>query len=326
MDNNKYIQRFPIEIILNSNDGVIFDDLDGHKIFNLSAEINARSDEILLLFLKKAFIPFSFYTLSNSQKNNKLDIRETHSNGVDTNTYTITIPDGNYNINELISKIKTLMEAGSIYNHTYTITFNTQTGKVTFIELEPQGSNIKCELLFASGSNASKSCRRLLGFNTEDKEFTASVSVSSDNVVDMADGLDSIRIGSNLTGDNIKTSRGETGELLIVPVNFSPFSILYFDALEPFKHKLATRSIKEIEIKMTDLNDNVIDFNNIPYTLILEVQFQHNPLGTINNQNNRIDTIKSAEIRKNLFNDIMNRMNAENQEEENQEEENNEKK
>jgi len=324
MDNNKYIQRFPIEIILNSNDGVIFDDLDGHKIFNLSAEINARSDEILLLFLKKAFIPFSFYTLSNSQKNNKLDIRETQSDG-NTSIYPITIPDANYNITQLISKIKTLLESTSTFSYKYSISFDKSTGKVTFLLLS--GNNaLKAELLFQSGTNSDLSCRRLLGFKELDIEFNLSTTAVSQNVVDMADGLDSIRIGSNLTGDNIKTSRGETGELLIVPVNFSPFSILYFDALEPFKHKLATRSIKEIEIKMTDLNDNVIDFNNIPYTLILEVQFQHNPLGTINNQNNRIDTIKSAEIRKNLFNDIMNRMNAENQEEENQEEENNEKK
>jgi|TARA_R110002012_G_scaffold151091_1_gene310989 hypothetical protein len=321
---NKYIQRFPIEIILNSNDGVIFDDLDGHKIFNLPAEINARSDEILLLFLKKAFIPFSFYLLSNSQKNNKLDIRETQSDG-NTNIYSITIPNANYNITQLISKIKTLLEETSTFSYKYSISFDKTTGKVRFLLLSGS-SALKSEILFQSGTNSSTSCRRLLGYKELDIEFTLSVESDSQNVVDMADGLDSIRIGSNLVGDNIKTSNGETGELLILPVNFSPFSILYFDAIDPFHHKLATRSIREIEIKMTDSNDNVIDFNNIPYTLILEVEFQHNPLGTITNQNVKIDTIKSAEIRKNLFNDIMNRMNAENQEEENQEEENNEKK
>lgn len=311
-NNNNYIKRFPVEIILNSNDGQIFNNLDGHKIFNLSAEINARSDEILLLFLKKAFIPFSFYLLSSSQKNNKLDIRETQSDGT-TNIYAITIPDANYNITQLISKIKTLLEATSTFSYKYSISFDKTTGKVRFLLLSGS-SALKAELLFQSGTNSAVSCRRLLGFKELDIEFTLSVEADSQNVVDMADGLDSIRIGSNLVGDNIKTSNGETGELLILPVNFSPFSILYFDAIDPFHHKLATRSIKEIEIKMTDSNDNVIDFNNIPYTLILEVEFQHNPLGTITNQNSGIDTIRSAEIRKNIFNDIMNKMNEEKEE------------
>ena len=310
--NNNYIQRLPVEIILNSNDGQIFNNLDGHKIFSLSAEINARSDEILLLFLKKAFIPFSFYTLSSSQKNNKLDIKETQSGGA-TNIYSITIPDGNYNINELNSKIKTLLEATSTFSYKYSISFDTTTGKVRFLLLSG-ASALKSEILFQSGTNSALSCRRLLGFKELDIEFDLSNTADSQNVVDMADGLDSIRIGSNLVGDNIKTSNGETGELLIVPVNFSPFSILYFDALEPFKHKLSTRTIREIEIKMTDLNDNIIDFNSIPYTLILEVEFQHNPLGTITNQNNGIDTIRSAEIRRNIFNDIMKKMNEEKEE------------
>lgn len=311
--NNNYIQRLPVEIILNSNDGQIFNNLDGHKTFSLSAEINAKSDEILLLFLKKAFIPFSFYTLSSSQKNNKLDIKETQTDGT-TNIYSITIPDGNYNINELNSQIKTLLEATSTFSYKYSVSFDKSTGKVKFLLLS--GTNaLKSQLLFQSGTNSALSCRRLLGFKELDLEFNLSTTAVSQNVVDMADGLDSIRIGSNLVGDNIKTSNGETGELLIVPVNFSPFSILYFDALEPFKHKLSTRTIKEIEIKMTDLRDNIIDFNSIPYTLILEVEFQHNPSGTITNQNNGIDTIRSAEIRRNIFNDIMNKMNEEKEEE-----------
>lgn len=285
-----YVQRQSVEIILNSKNGTNLNNLDGHKIFLLEQEIASRKDERMLLHLKKAFIPFSFYTLSSSQRNNKLDIKETHSNGTDTNTYSITIPDGNYNITELLAKIKTLLEAGSAYNHTYTITYDTQTAKVTFIELEPQGSNIKAELLFASGNNANDSCRRLLGFDAVDVEFTSSVSVSSQNIVDMADGLDSIHIKSNLVGTNIRSTDAEGGELLLVPVDLEPFSILYYaEGALPFKHLLNQDNIKRIEIKMTDVNDNIIDFNNIPYTLILQVDFVFNPSTTLNVDNKELD-------------------------------------
>lgn len=285
-----YTKREPVEIILNSKNGTNLNNLDGHKMYILEQEISSRKDERLLLYLKKAFIPFSFYTLSSSQRNNKLDIKETHSNGTDTNTFSITIPDGNYNINELLAKIKTLLEAGSTYNHTYTITYNTQTAKVSFIELEPQGSNIKAELLFASGVNANDSCRRLLGFDAVDVEFTASVSVSSQNIVDMADGLDSIHIKSNLVGTNIRSTIAEGGELLLVPVNLEPFNILYYDeGALPFKHLLSQDNIKRIEIKMTDVNDNVIDFNQIPYTLILQVEFVFNPADSVNIDNRQLE-------------------------------------
>ena len=70
----KYIPRQPIEIILNSKNGTDLNNLDGHKIYLLEQEISSRKDERLLLYLKKAFLPFSFYTLSSSQKNNILDI------------------------------------------------------------------------------------------------------------------------------------------------------------------------------------------------------------------------------------------------------------
>lgn len=304
---NNYIQRLPIEIVLNSKQGTNVDILDGHKFYELESEVVARKDENILFYLKKAFIPFSFYTLSSSQRNNKLDIKETHSNGVDTNTYSITIPDGNYNINELLSKIKTLLEAGSAYNHTYTITYNTQTSKVTFIELEPQGSNIKAELLFGTGTNANSSCRRLLGFNAVDVEFTASASVSSQNIVDMADGLDSIHIKSNLVGDNIR-STNDSGELLLVPVNLSPFSIIYFDDINPFKHKITQSAIKRIEMRLSDANGNVIDFNNIPYTLICQVEFVFNPNQTLTFENRNLDNREALQARLNMVNNLMNNL------------------
>jgi len=307
--NNNYIQRLPVEIVIDSKDGQVFNNLDGHKIYNLTGEINAKSDEILLFYLKKAFIPFSFYCLSASQKNNILDIKETQQNG-QANVYSITIPDGNYNINELTSQILNLLESNSTFGYKYSISFNKTTAKVSFLLLS--GTNaLKAELLFNSGANASSSCHRLLGYTATDIEFTLSSLAISQNIVDMADGLNSIRVSSNLVGDNIKTSSGETGDLLIIPVDFSPYSILYFDDLTPFKHKLSTRTIKEIQIKMTDLNDNIIDFNGIPYTLILEVEFLHNPNGTITNKNSSVDTPEAREVRKNLFNDLMEKMNEE---------------
>jgi len=282
-----YIPREPIEVVLNSKNGTDLNNLDGHKIYLLEQEISSRKDERLLLFLKKVFLPFSFYTLSSSQKNNILDITETNSSG--SITYFITIPDGNYNINDLIITIKSLLEATTQKNFKYTITYNKSTGKVSFKILSGT-SPTNATLLFSSGGNSKFSVRNILGFNETDVSFTTSSSTTSQKIVDMADGLDSIHIKSNLVGSNIRSTNAEGGELLLVPVDLEPFSIIYFDEGGlPFKHLLSQENIKRIEIKMTDANDNIIDFNQIPYTLILQVEFVFNPSNKVNINNRQLE-------------------------------------
>lgn len=274
MDKRQYIPRQPIEIVLHSQKGTTLGDLDGYKFFELEKEISARKGQNLLLYLKKGFIPFSFYCISSSQKNNLLDVRETQNDDT-TRTYTITIPSGNYNINDLLDKMKTLLESGTTFSYVYNLSYTTATSKCDF--LITSGTNVsKTEFLFSSGTNTNLNLKRVLGF-TADAEFTTSSSATSTNVVDLADGLDSLRIQSNLVGDNIQRTTGSTagaGELLIVPVDLSPNSIIFFDdGLNPFKHQLPMNSFKRITIRFSDNNDNVVDFNNIPYTLILIVEF-----------------------------------------------------
>lgn len=287
--NSNYVKRQPIEIVLNSKRGTNIGNLDGFKFFELDKEIVARKDEKILLHLKKAFIPFSFYCISSSQKNNIIDVKETQSDGTN-NTYAITIPNGNYAIQGLIDTIKDLMESATTFNYKYTITYNENTSKVKF--LISSGTSVgKTELLFGSGTNKDISLVRVLGFNATDVEFTNSTSVESNNVVDLADGLDSLHCKSNLTGDNIQSVVGAIngGELLIIPVDLAPNSILYFDeGANPFKHQLAMSSIKRIEIKFTDNNDNTVDFNNIPYSLILIVEFIQDPSSIITFKNRKL--------------------------------------
>lgn len=288
---DNYVPRLPIEIVLNSKNGTLVSSLDGHKFYELQSEVVARKDENIVLHLKKAFIPFSFYTLSSNQKNNKLDITETKTDS-STNTYTITIPDGNYNITELLAKIKELLEANTTFSFKYTITFDSVVGKVSF--LIASGTNPQsATLLFSSGTNVSNSCNRMLGFNNTDIIFTTSSSATSQKVIDMADGLDGLHIKSNLIGSNVATTANDTGsgELLVVPIDLQPYNILYYDeGAEPFKHKISQSSIKRIEIKITDSRDNTVDFNGLPYTFILLAEFIFNPSSTLTVMNKSIDS------------------------------------
>lgn len=297
MDYKRYVPRQPIEIILNSKRGTKIGDLDGYKYFDLDKEVVARKDERILLHLKKAFIPFSFYCLSSSQSNNKLDVLETQSDG-DTLAYTITIPDGNYNISELLTEMKSLMEIQSSaggFSYTYTFTYDDATNKVT-MRINTGTDITSTKFLFATGTNKADSVATILGFSKDaDVTFTQSSGGISDKVVDMADGLDSLHLKSNLVGDNIQSTPDAIngGELLIIPVNLLPNSILYFDeGNNPFKHQLVMSSFKRIEIKFTDNNDNIVDFNSIPFTLILIVEFIQDPSETFDATHKYIESDK----------------------------------
>ena len=322
--NNKdnYIPRLPVEIVLNSQFGTEISGNDGHKFFELESEVVARKDEIIVLYLKKAFIPFSFYTLSSSQKNNKLDITETQTDTT-TNSYSIIIPDGNYNITQLLAKIKELLEATTTFNYKYSITFDSVSGKVSFIIQSGSNANTS-SILFSSGSNANNSCRRILGFSKTDVSFDLTTASTGDKIIDMADGLDSLHIKSNLIGQNVVGTAQDTGssELLIIPIDLQPYNILYFNEItEPFKHKLSQSSIKRVEIKITNSRDEIVDFNGLPYTFILIAEFVFNPSSTLTVMNKSIDSQEALLARlatnEDLANKILKKINNNNINEDN---------
>lgn len=261
----------PIEIVLDSKLGTNINNIDGHKLFKLNNSILAKKDEKILFYLKKLFLPFSFYCISENQKNNKLDIKEIQSDNTE-NTYSITVSDSNPDIYSLISEIKSLLEANSTFNYKYEITYNINNNKIS-IKLLSGDLATKSVILFSSGNNISQSINNVLGFKNNDLEILLNNTITSNNQVDLADGLDSVHIKSNLVGTNIRSVDSESNELLIIPVDKSPFSIIYFQDETPFKHLLNVNVITNIELILQDSKQNIINMNNIPYTIILQCEF-----------------------------------------------------
>lgn len=261
----------PIEIVLDSKLGTNINNIDGHKLFKLNNSILAKKDEKILFYLKKMFLPFSFYCISDNQKNNKLDIKEIQSDN-NENTYSITVENGNPDIYSLISEIKSLLETNSTFNYKYDITYNINNNKISIKLLSGDLCN-KSVILFSSGNNISQSINNVLGFKNNDLEILLNNTITSNNQVDLADGLDSVHIKSNLVGTNIRSVDSESNELLIIPVDKSPFSIIYFEDQTPFKHLLNVNVITNIELTLQDSKQNIINMNNIPYTIILQCEF-----------------------------------------------------
>ena len=103
-------------------------DFNNSGRFNLFENIVAREDEMLAVELVSATIPNSFYNLSNNNQNNTISFKETN----DASYKILTIPSGSYDILELSTEIKTLLEANSTNGITYTFSYtkNTPNGPI----------------------------------------------------------------------------------------------------------------------------------------------------------------------------------------------------
>ena len=75
--------------------------------FVLFEAIECQEDEVLGVSLASATFPNSWYNLSETTKNNLFTFIEGGT------TYNTLIPDGNYNILELMAKIKSIMETAN---------------------------------------------------------------------------------------------------------------------------------------------------------------------------------------------------------------------
>lgn len=262
----KNSQRQPILLQLNSSNGVS-GDIDGFNTWNLESTISTLQNENMVVHLRRAIIPFSFFCLSSTLKNNLFYLSET--DGSSTNLITLTIPDGNYNINSLTDYLYDNIRAETTFNSVY-----------NFNHL-PNQNMIKISL--ASGTATSgtfqfskdDTIRRFLGFTQDDITVAYSGSIQSNRVLDMTGGIDGIHVRSNIGTYNLLTDSGRPNEeLIVIPINTEPFHLIYYeDNGFPFKSVIPSKALKSLEINLTDRFNNTINFNNIPYTLFLEIDF-----------------------------------------------------
>ena len=131
--------RGDIYICIRSRD-LVLTGLDGYNnsgTMNLFENIIADENEVLAVRLQSATIPNSFYNLSNNNQNNKIYFKETG----DASYKELTIDSGSYDILELSSKIKTLLEANSTNSLIYTFTYDVIDNSVIIKNSNPTVKN-----------------------------------------------------------------------------------------------------------------------------------------------------------------------------------------
>ena len=242
-------------------------DFNNSGTLNLFENITAADDEVLAVSLISATIPNSFYNLSNNNKNNKLKFKETG----DTDYITLTIPSGSYDILELSSVVKTLLEANSTNGLTYTFTYEEISNELTIKNSNP---TVKSTTFDFTNED---SCRRFLGFKSQEISITTTNGITSDRAVDITDTRNSIYIRlPNLSNNKVmESSTGKFSNIIAqVPVALSRNTFFNFDPPVEFVCELTQKQINSIAINITYQEETeAVNFENADWEINLKVMF-----------------------------------------------------
>jgi len=203
--------------------------------------------------VKSAEIPYNFQQVNVN--NNVLTFQFVR--GVYNLTSSITIPKGNYNVNNLLSVLK------SNISPQFIITYDNVKNKFTF-------THATNDFMFMSSST----CLQILGFNNNEtiaSNPSASLSLTSVNCVNVY-SIRTIQVNSNLITYNInKVQKNNFCILCSVPITCTPFSLIEYINRTNFKTNLFLNRISNIKIKLTDDNGNLIDLNGCHYSLTIQL-------------------------------------------------------
>ena len=221
-----------------------------------------------LISLSSAEIPCSMYTVNNT--NNTIIFSFYNSDdGTNFLVNKVVIP-GNYSAIDLASKLTFNDVSGLVI----TTTYNEINNKFQFSTTYPANINSSAPFHFKIYAGDPNCIFGLSG--KEIIQSTPDVSgnfiITSDLCVDLA-GTRSIfvkclNIHTQAFDSRTKYSGTTLGR---IPLSQEPFGIVFWNNYTGFKSKCSLKNISNLEIQICDEYGNLIDFNNIDWSLTLQL-------------------------------------------------------
>jgi hypothetical protein len=223
--------------------------------------------------VQNASIPLSFYIIN--EYNNKL---EYSFNGI--NKTIVNFDLGNYNATSFITQFKSKTP--------FDITFNKANGKFTF--------SYSSTFYFHFQNST---CFNILGFNKNNEYQSVTNIINAPHLADFS-GIRTIKIRSSRLGNyNLDSiSGGSFNDLVTIPVDVGYYGIIVYNNQVNFKSLLNTKYVSFFDIQIVDgYNDELINFNNVGWTITLQfdilrkLEEETNLIN--NNLNNKLDSLIS---------------------------------
>ena len=246
-----------LEIYINSRTATkYYNDLISESMYSLPL-IEINKDEKAYICVKNAVIPNSFYNINNS--NNKLNFILSGSN------YALYLVNGNYNINTFRTHLFDLLfnldyGPGNTNHKQWTLTYNAILNKITYAH---QYYNFS----FLSSST----CFEMMGFK-DMITYTSTLFLLTSVICCNMFTVKNIYITSNnfILNNIDSNNHGQCNIICSVPVQGASGSFLFYeDNQKHLVHNI--NNLTTLNLKLTDEDGELIDFNNIHYSLTLEI-------------------------------------------------------
>jgi hypothetical protein len=204
---------------------------DGHHIY---------------LSLQNANIPYSFYSITSFDNTFIFGLVA----GPATTYY---VEPGNYTITQLIGIIQATMGAS------YTITYSSITSKILITHAS---SNF---IIYASTFN------HIIGFSKTTNTTSAANLLYGRDCVNL-NQIRAINVEINFPTYNVNIAQPYNQNILaIIPVYVSPFSIITYTNTNNFRTNLYVNKLDQIQIRLLDNENRLIDMNGIQYQMTLQL-------------------------------------------------------
>jgi len=226
---------------------------NSHFKFILEDPVKINQGEQINITMSSGEFPYSFYNVSTDVKNTGIIVDD---GGLEFN-----FGNGNYSIYD----VRDVITASTAFK--FSATFDVKTMKLTLTNTDSSPHTINW-----GQSTAAK----MLGFDDNpdnDDVVAAGASTTSDFVVNLC-SVHSLMIRSNLATGNVQSTTHSNSTILQkVSIDQNGFAMIYLNQ-DDYRTTNITQQpqIDQIEIKITDQNNNLIQFNNVNYEMSLIFQ------------------------------------------------------
>ena len=226
--------------------------------FHLQQKIQA----VKKIKVSSVVVPVTFYNINST--NQAFSVIETTG----TLTVDVTITSGNYNSTTFSTELKTILDAESLANGntlTYTVSISTITGKLT---ISATGD------FLVSLTSSSK----ITGFR---EATTTASSATGDSVINLS-GPRNIYLRSNLADvlqrdSVIKDNLNFNNVLKQIPITANSGQIIAVSFPETEFFDIMT-DVSDVNFYYTDSDCNVIEFNNSPWSVSVQILKDDTPV------------------------------------------------
>jgi hypothetical protein len=264
-----YQSIYSTQIYLNSSSSMLMNGtLKSYVHFYIQNAINANKKSAIEMrvSLVNAQFPCSFYQINNS------------NNTIIINDITYTFPNGNYNVNNFISTWY------SIVGSTWLISFTSVTNKLIFTFTAP----------FNFTDNINNSIFPVIGFISGNTYSCIGNTLNAPYCVNFS-GLSRLLISSPTFTLNSKTSYDSAmGNIIAsVPNNCIQNGIIYYTNYTNYKSIFKNSELSCITIQIQDDDENYIDFNNLDWSLTIQIDIVHEVIEDLNSVDDIYETAKN---------------------------------